>query len=462
MKEYTSVIAAVSTPPGKGGVAIIRISGDGAIDIAGKIFYPKNKKPLSDMESRVQTYGNVISDGEEIDDGMATIFRAPASYTGEDTVEISCHGGVLVTSEVLEAIFKAGAIPAAPGEFTRRAFINGKLTLTEAEAIGSLLEAKSHEQIKLSSSKARELLTNSIDKIREAMVDVLSSIYARIDYPDEDLGDFTDEETVARLTAIRTAMQTLKSTYKTGKAINEGIKTVICGKPNVGKSSLYNLLLGTDAAIVTDIAGTTRDVLTDTVTLGKTLLNLSDTAGIRGTDGIDPVEKIGIDRSYGKIEESELIISVFDASSICEEDGQIISKLNSLSTVKIAVLNKCDLGEDFSEDVFSSFDAVIKTSLKESGIDAIEKISAEVNRLFTNEKISPSQDAIISSARQNAQLSLALELIDSAIDAYNLGISADAASSDIERALGQIAELDGKAVSEAVVADIFSKFCVGK
>ena len=240
----SNIIAAISTPPGKGGVAIIRMCGEGAFDIAERVFRPLSKKSIFDYERRVQIYGYIVDGDEQIDDGMLTLFPAPSSYTGEDTAEISCHGGILVTRAVLEALFKCGAVPASAGEFTRRAFINGKLSLTDAEAIGTVLEAKSQEQLRLNTGENRGRLKAKIDSIRESLVDTLSSAYARIDYPEEDLGEFSDEECLTRLRAIRSELSSLLSTYRTGRAINEGISAVICGKPNVGKSTLYNLLLG--------------------------------------------------------------------------------------------------------------------------------------------------------------------------------------------------------------------------
>jgi tRNA modification GTPase len=461
MNNFSNTIAAISTPPGKGGVAIIRISGEDALDIASRIFRPASKSNFKHATPRMQIRGEIFRGEEMLDDGMATYFKSPASYTGEDTVEIYCHGGTLVTSAVLEAVLSAGATLATAGEFTRRAFINGKLSLIEAEAIGNLLEAESLSQIKLASKKSRTHLSLKIEEIRELLTSLLSSIYARIDYPDEDLGDFTDEQAVKMLADAKAKAEVLLSTYRTGKAVNSGIKAVICGKPNVGKSSLYNMLLGRDAAIVTEIEGTTRDVLSDKIPLGKVILNLSDTAGIRGVTS-DPIEKIGIERSIEKINEAELVLAVFDLSREFDaEDEALIKSIQECDCAKIAILNKSDLAEKFERKRTESiFDAVLTASAKSS--DFILNLSQTVDAMFTDEKIKVGDDAVISSARQNASLAKARELIDSALSAYSLGFSQDAVSSDIERALGEIAELDGRETSEAIVNDIFSKFCVGK
>ncbi len=466
---HGNVIAAISTPPGKGGVAVIRISGDGAFEIAEKVFTPISGKAISAYPSRTQIYGYIIYNEEKIDDGMLTRFPSPHSYTGEDTVEISCHGGILVTRTVLEAIFTAGAMPAEAGEFTRRAFINGRLSLTEAEAIGDLLEATGKEQILLASSPSREKLNREISSIRDDLTDIMSSIYARIDYPDEDLGELSDTEVKKRLIAVRSRLTRLKDTYRTGRAVNEGISASIVGKPNVGKSTLYNLLLGEDAAIVTDIAGTTRDVLEKRIHLGRVALNISDTAGVRSGDGIDTVEKIGISRSIERLHSAELILAVFDASRELDgDDLELISELKSARGYKLCILNKSDLldstknpplREDFDGGIF---DVKLSVSLQNSGEDVIEKLSELVDRLFTDEKISCGHDAIVASARQHSSLLRACGFIDTAISAYEIGLPSDAASSDIEMALGAIGELDGRSVAESVVGDIFSKFCVGK
>ena len=465
---YGNVIAAISTPPGKGGVAVIRVSGKGAFEVAERVFSPISKRKISDYPARTQIYGYIIYNEEKIDDGMLTRFPAPNSYTGEDTVEISCHGGTLITRSVLEAILAAGATPAEAGEFTRRAFVNGKLSLSEAEAIGTLLEATSREQLRLSASPARKKLNEAISAIRADLTSLMSSIYARIDYPDEDLGEFTDEESLGTLVAIRGELVRLIDTYRTGRAINEGISTVICGKPNVGKSTLYNLLIGEDAAIVTDVAGTTRDILERTVSLGRVTLRITDTAGVRSGDDVDTVEKIGIGKSKDKILTSELVLAVFDLSRAMDEsDRELIDEISKAQGYKVCILNKCDLVGDapaFDVSLLPSgiFEETISISADKDNAGAISTLSELINRLFTDEKISCGQDAIVSSARQHASLLRARAFIDTAIDAYSLGLPADAASSDIEMAIGAISELDGRAVSDSVVGDIFAKFCVGK
>ena len=462
---HGNVIAAISTPPGKGGVAVIRVSGAGAFDIADRVFLPISGKRIGEYPARTQIYGYIIYNEEKIDDGMLTRFPAPNSYTGEDTVEISCHGGILVTRTVLEALLAAGATPAEAGEFTRRAFINGKLSLSEAEAIGTLLEATSTEQIRLSASPARAKLAEAISSVRRDLTSLMSSIYARIDYPDEDLGEFTDEESLSTLEEIRTRLGRLIDTYRTGRAINEGISTVICGKPNVGKSTLYNLLAGEDAAIVTDVEGTTRDILERTVSLGRVTLRITDTAGVRSGDEVGTVEKIGIGRSKERIASAELILAVFDLSRpLDESDRELIEEIRTAQGYKVCVLNKCDLAPLLDASLLPEevFNETVSISADKDNSGAIESLSRLINRLFTDEKISAGQDAIVSSARQHASLLRACGFIDTAIDAYRLGLPADAASSDIEMAIGAISELDGRAVSDSVVSDIFSKFCVGK
>ena len=465
MNSFADIIAAVSTPPGKGGVAIIRISGNGALALSAKAFFPASKKELSAHSPRTQVYGYVISEtGKKIDDGLACYFPEGSSFTGEETVEISSHGGILVTSMVLERMLECGARMAEAGEFTRRAFINGRLSLTEAEAIGELLEAQSREQVALASADSRALLKLRIEEIKNLLIETLSSVYARIDYPDENLGELSDGEIEKRLGAAYGMTRALLDTYKTGKAIMDGVKTVICGKPNAGKSSVYNMILGEDAAIVTDVKGTTTDVLTHTAKMNRVTLRLCDTAGIRSDADAGVIERIGIERTLLAMKDAELIIAVFDLSGeFSKEDEDVLNQLDGIACAKIALLNKADSEHMLFDEskISGKFDTVLRISAK-SPEESLPALSDAVNRMFTDERIKCGESAIISSARQHAILKSALVSLVSARDALHLGCTADMVSSDIERALRFIAEADGREVSEAVTSDIFSKFCVGK
>lgn len=455
----TATVAAISTPPGKGGVALIRVSGEAALSIAQDVFFPRDSRPLGAHRARTAVYGDILYEGKAIDDAVALYFPAPHSFTGEDTVEITCHGGILITQTVLEALLCAGAQMAGPGEFTRRAFINGKISLSDAEAIGNLLDAKSMAQIRLAGGDARKKYTEQIRTLRGKLIELMSALFARIDYPDEDLGQMRDEDCARVLCEIRDSLGALCATYRTGRAVNEGIRTVICGRPNAGKSTLYNLLCAEDAAIVTDVPGTTRDVLERTCPLGRVLLRLCDTAGVHNTS--DPVEKIGVARSRERIRDAQLIFAVFDASEArTTDDDELLRLLADAPGVKIAVKNKSDKpGSDRFGALPDIFDAGLVLSAKHGNTRELEKI---VNRLFTDERITPGEDAIVFSARQNASLQLAQEHIAHAIDAFCGGLGTDAGASDIERAIEVLSQEEGTSVSEEVVASIFSTFCVGK
>ena len=458
MNNLTSTIAAISTPPGKGGVALIRKSGDEAIKVAERCFIPKSNRPLSSYESRVAVYGDVIFEGKKIDDAMATVFRAPQSYTGEDTVEISCHGGMLISHTVLCAVLASGAVAASAGEFTKRAFLSGKLSLSDAEAIGMLLEAKTHSQILLNSSSSRSSLSRKTEQLHADLISLLSSMYAKIDYPEEDLADVTPEQLQTKLYNIQDQLDALCDSYKTGKAINEGVATVICGKPNVGKSTLYNMLCGGNYAIVSEYEGTTRDVLEKTVSLGVVTLNLCDTAGIRDTDA--PIEQIGIELSREKISSSELIFAVFDCSRPLDEyDLSLIEQLRDVQSTVIAVINKTDLENAIDTSVIeSNFEHTVKLCAKQNA----DELCRIVERLFCDESLSIGTDAVVANARQHASLLQTKEYIRSALDALSANLPYDIVSSDMESAASAISELDGRAVSEDVVAGIFHNFCVGK
>ncbi len=464
MVYRTNTIAAISTAYGRGGIAVIRISGDEAVEIADRCFRASNGKSLTMQEHGQCVYGRIIKNGVQIDDGMCTVFRAPKSYTGEDVVEISCHGGILLTQKVLEALFECGAVQATAGEFTRRAFTNGKLSLSQAEAVGMLIDAQSEEQLSLAISHERGVVRDKADELYERLKTVVTGMYANVDFPDEDLAELSDDEVLAELSLIESELSGLKASYRVGRAVCEGIRAVIVGKPNVGKSSLLNLLVGSDRAIVTDVAGTTRDTIEETVSCGRVLLRLCDTAGIHETSDI--VEQIGVRRSLEMLERAELVLAVFDSSDAFDnEDLELLEKLKALPCVKIAILNKCDLNERLDVELLRSSGAFCEIinicSLRgsESGID---KLIKTVEELYIKGEIDYNSQAVLTNARQNASVSRALDAVRNAMLHLRSGLSTDMYGFDIETALSELGELDGRKVSEEIVDGIFHRFCVGK
>ena len=457
-------IAAVSTPRGKGGVALLRVSGADALRICTRVFRPKGKTSLCDVPSRRAVYGEILApDGEgawaSVDDGIATVFRAPASFTGEDTVEICCHGGMLLTETVLTALLTAGARPAEAGEFTRRAFLNGKMGLSSAEALGNMLEAQTREQLALAHTGMQGKLEARCIEIYESLRKILASIYVKIDYPDEDLADLSREEIVELLRTCEVRLNALVATYRTGHAIAEGIPTVICGLPNVGKSSLYNRIVGRDAAIVTSVEGTTRDVLTETASLGRVTLRLFDTAGLHETE--DPVERIGIDRAKQALADAELVFAVFDASRApTKEELHLAEQLRESGAVTVAVLNKTDLGQVCEEKYRTCFAHTVAISAQNG--EGMDTLISLVERLFTDGALDSRRDAVLTNARQHASAYAALEAVRRALNALEEGFPIDMCCTDAETAMSSISEVDGREVSEDIVSEIFSHFCVGK
>ena len=448
-------IAAVSTPYGRGGIAVLRVSGENAIEIAGKVFRPANGE-LTGIESNKAVHGSIIKNGRVIDDGICTVFRAPRSYTGEDTAEISCHGGILLTERVLEALFEAGARQAGPGEFTRRAFTAGKLSLTQAEAVGMLIDAESDDQITLAAAQERGVFRKKADELYEKLKNVVTNVYATIDFPDEDLSELSQDDLKSALTDLKNELSTLRESYDSARAVTEGVRTVIVGKPNTGKSSLLNRLLGRDRAIVTSVAGTTRDTLEETVRVGHVMLRLVDTAGIHETN--DEVERIGVDRSLAALDEAELILAVFDGSEkLSSEDEALIEKLSGYKAAKLGVINKSDLGAELT----LPFDRTVTISAKTGdGIDRLRSAIEDIFRVGDIDKLA--SNATVLSARQNASVTRALGYVSSALNALEGGLTPDTAGLELESALTELSELDGRRVTEEIVDGIFHRFCVGK
>ena len=455
-------IAAVSTPYGKGGVALIRISGADAIAVADKIFKSRSGKRLAESEHGRMTYGEIFMPGESdsVDDVMAVAFRAPRSFTGEDTVEITCHGGILVTKKVLSCALLAGARAAEAGEFTRRAYISGKLKLNEAEALGDLLEAKSESQLSLARGGMKGRLSKKMGELYDDLRRVLAGIYAVIDFPDEDLSEMSREEITAAVSASCSSVKALAATYGTGRAVNEGVRTVICGRTNAGKSSVYNRILGYDAAIVTDIEGTTRDVLRESATIGNTLLLLCDTAGLRETG--DKVESIGIERTRSEIADAELILAVFDGSkALSDEDRDLLSTASATGATLLILINKTDLGVcDSTAEELSSYGRSINISAKDG--EGFDLLAQTIDEAFIDGEIDIKNDPIVTGARQYASLAYAAEALGDAVRDLELGVPLDLCCVAVESALTALGEVDGRELGEEIVAEIFSRFCVGK
>ena len=458
-------IAAISTPPGKGGVALVRISGPEANAVSDRIFKRINGKPVSESPVRTALFGEIVDplNGHRIDTGLCTRFAAPNSFTGEDTVEICCHGGILVTRAVLGAALAAGARRAEAGEFTRRAFAAGKLSLNEAEALGMLLDAGTEAQLKLSRGGMSGALSTACDGLRREITTLLEDIYARVDFPEEDLGSIADEEVISRLSDLINSAKKLAATYSTGRAVAEGIPTVICGRTNAGKSTLYNLLVGSDEAIVTDIEGTTRDILTATVSFGGVTLLLSDTAGLRET--AEEVERIGIRRAEEKIDSAELVLFLIDSSRApSEDDIALAQRLKSHGGKVIAVLTKSDLDKnDDAIALASRFELKVTLSVKSgSGCDELEAL---VSRLFIDGELDTERDAVIASARQHDALVRVIDALSEAWSSLSDGFPPDVAGVCLEDAAARLCELDGRghgAVGADIADGIFARFCVGK
>ena len=453
-------VAAISTPPGKGGVAVIRMSGASALEIAERCFSARSGRSVFALPDRTAVYGDILADGETVDDGILTLFRAPHSYTGEDTVELSCHGGLLVQMRVLEGLLRAGARPAPRGEFTRRAYLSGNISLSDAEAIGALIDAENDEQLRLSSRRARSRFSEQTTAIADRVLAVMSELDALLDYPEEEPSETTAEGFAARLLEVADEIDRLAGSYQTGRAITSGIRGVLAGKPNVGKSSIYNRLLGEDAAIVTQIAGTTRDVLERRILIGRVTVELADTAGVHQTD--DPVETIGVRRSREKIDAAELILAVLDRSTPLDEDDlELLDYVRRANGTPILLLNKSDLTAAWGREQlpFEPEHVIECSTLTGQGFD---ELSTLVNKLFTDPSLAIGESAIVTTARQLAALRDAEEALRTAANELSGGYPLDAAAATVERALRSLFEVDGRAAGEEIVDAIFRNFCVGK
>ncbi len=444
-----STIAAISTPHGVGGIAVIRVSGNNAAEICDRIF--KGRERLCEVPTHTVHYGFIVGpDGEKLDEVLVTVMRAPRTFTREDVVEISTHGGYVASKRVLEALFEAGAVPAAAGEFTKRAFLNGRIDLTQAEAVIDIINAKTDLAQKNALSQAEGQLKSRIDALRRRLVALAAAMQVSIDYPDEDLEELTPQQIEAQLMDIHRDISRLADSAPRGKILRDGIKTAIIGRPNVGKSSLLNYLAMEERAIVTDIAGTTRDVIEETVDLNGVPLRLLDTAGIRETD--DKIELLGVERSLKYIDEAELILLVLDsASGLCEKDRELLAKTEGKR--RIVLVNKTDLGSSFT------LDGAIYISAKTG--EGMDILADRIKQIYSLGEIGP--DSItLTNERQLCALLRARDAVSRALDSLGRGLAQDFAALDINDAVYALGEIDGKTVSEDIVTSIFHSFCVGK
>ena len=452
-----STICAISTPNAVGGISVIRISGEDAINIAEKIFVPLSKRLVSQMRGYTCAYGKVVFDGKTVDDAILTVFLAPNSYTGENVAEISCHGGIFVTKEVLRACIASGAEPAGPGEFTKRAFLNGKLSLTQAEAVMDVISAEGKQALNSANLAHEGMLFKKIKSTTDELVIILAELAAWVDYPEEDLPSVENEALKLSLNTAVSQLNQILSDYDSGLIFREGVDTAIVGRANVGKSSLMNMLLGFDRSIVTDIAGTTRDVIEESARLGEVVLKLSDTAGIRQTD--DLVESMGVDLARKKLENARLIIAVFDASEdLTAEDKKLLEKINDKQCV--IVLNKTDLETKISPEDFKDYrKSVVSISAKEQ--KGKKDLEDAVFSLLKLDNLN-SDTTIFANERQKNCVEKAKNNLELALNALSLGETLDAVTVTISKACDYLLELTGEKATEAVVDQVFHNFCVGK
>ncbi len=452
-----STIAAIATPNAAGGIGIIRVSGDDAFNITNKCFKSYSGKSVLDMKGYTALYGQVTDGENAIDEAVIIAYRAPKSYTGENVCEICCHGGIYIMQKVLRLVFSLGAVPAEAGEFTKRAYLNGKMDLAQAESVMNIISASGEAALNAARNTLKGNVSKKIGELCSSLITAAAALAVWSDYPDEDIPAIESSELRNTLLSTLNELQKLIDRYDSGKAVTEGVNTVICGKPNVGKSTLMNVLSGTARSIVTSIAGTTRDVVEETVRVGDILLRLADTAGIHETD--DEVESIGVDMAKERIETADLILAVFDVSRPLDDEDRLLLDLCEDKRC-LAIINKTDLTPLFNEnEIRSRIPFTVTLSAKNE--ESLETIKSSLEKILGTEGLDFSQE-ILAAGRQYNCAKNASECIREAIDAIDMGLTIDAVNVSIDCAIEQLLTLTGKKASEEIVNEVFSKFCVGK
>jgi len=455
-------IAAISTPPGEGGIGIVRLSGDEALDIAEKV-YKQGDKRLSDQPSHTIHYGNVYhpKTDEKLDEVMVTIMKAPKTYTREDIVEINTHGGVLVTNKVLQAVLKAGGRLAEPGEFTQRAFLNGRVDLSQAEAVMDVIRAKTDSAMHNAMSQLDGNLSEIISEIRQEILDTLAQVEVNIDYPEyDDVEEMTSKLMKEKAIDVKAQVEDILETAEQGKILRDGLATAIIGRPNVGKSSLLNVFARQDKAIVTDVAGTTRDVIEEFVNVKGVPLRMIDTAGIRDTE--DEVERIGVTRSKKEIEGAELVLLIFDQhQTLTDEDFELLRLTEDKE--RLILLNKMDLEQKLDVDrLLETVDpeTVLPVSITEN--TGVNEVQNTIVDLFFEGKTGEKDATYISNVRHIALLEQAIDALDEVIEGIDMNMPVDLVQIDLTRAWDALGEVTGESVQDELITQLFSQFCLGK
>ncbi|MCI8481957.1 MAG: tRNA uridine-5-carboxymethylaminomethyl(34) synthesis GTPase MnmE [Clostridia bacterium] len=455
-----STIVAISTAPGIGGIGIIRMSGEETYSILQKIFQPKHETNLTEVRGYTIKYGFIIENKIVIDEVLVSFFKSPNSYTTEDLCEINSHGGNFIVKKILELCLENGATLAEPGEFTKRAFLNGRIDLAQAEAVIDVILAKTQKASKASMKQLEGGLSEEIQKIRDMLMSIMVEVEVSIDYPEYDVEEVSNQKAELILKQVKNELEKLKNSFETGKMIKEGIKIALIGKPNAGKSSLLNTILKEERAIVTEIEGTTRDIIQESISIKGIPINIIDTAGIRDAD--NKVEQIGIERSRKSAEEADLIIAIFDASrEFTKEDREIIEMLQNKKS--IIVLNKIDIAKnDVKQELLKIIlpENIIEISIKNK--QGIHKIYDRIEQLFQLDEIQVDYETTITNVRHKDIITKAIQITDKAIQTNKQNMPIDITGLEIKEIMEELGKITGESVNDEIIKEIFSKFCLGK
>ena len=454
-----STIVAISTAPAIGGIGIIRLSGEKTFEIIEKIFIPKNKQKIEEIKGNSIKYGHIVDEGKTIDEVLVSYFKAPKSYTAEDMCEINSHGGILIIRRILEICLKNGATLAEPGEFTKRAFLNGRIDLAQAESVIDIINAKTNKEVEASEKQLEGYLSSEISNIRKKVMDLMVDIEVSIDYPEYDVEEVTYSNAIKILEDIQNHLEKLSNSFENGKIIKDGIKLAIIGRPNAGKSSLLNEFLKEERAIVTDIEGTTRDTIEEQISISGIPFKIIDTAGIRESE--DKIERIGIEKSKKAAQNSDIILAIFDVSKpLNKEDFEIINFIKNKKT--IIILNKIDLNEN--AETITELSNLGKDILKISVLEkkGIEQIYEKLTQMFNINEIDLDNGNVITNIRHKELIDCAKQNAKQSIIALKSNLPVDIIAINIKEILENLGKITGESVSEDIIKEIFSKFCLGK